>query len=102
MVAKHFESLDANVQDLFVASMRWMESNWDEAAGVLWGAEGAQLLPPHHSIRGSVWYAFGLLMRNRPEDNARAVRVIETILTYQFDTPDRVFHGTFFRAPEEP
>jgi hypothetical protein len=43
-----------------------------------------------------------LLMRNRPADNERTVRVMETVLRHQFDAPGRVFHGTFYRAPEEP
>ena len=81
--------------------MQWMESYWDEAAGLLWNPGGANCAAPQHTIRGSVWYAFGLLMRQRPGDRARAVRVIDTILNYQFDAPGRVFHGTFLRAPEE-
>jgi hypothetical protein len=102
MVTKHFETLDSNARDLFVVAMQWMEERWDEAVGLLWESEDARFLPPHHSIRGSLWYAFGLLMRNRPEDTDRAVRVIETVLAYQLDARDRVFHGTFLRAPEEP
>jgi hypothetical protein len=102
MTTTHFDSLDANTQDLCNASMRWMESHWDEAAGLLGNVGDAKLTTPHHTIRGSVWYVFGLLMRARADDNARAARVIETALRYQFDAPDRVFHGTFFRAPEEP
>ncbi|MEW5718242.1 MAG: hypothetical protein AB1817_06440 [Chloroflexota bacterium] len=101
-MAKHLDSLDANARDLFNASMRWMESRWDDAAGLLWESGDSKRATPHHSIRGSVWYAFGLLMRNCAGDSARATRVIETVLRYQFDAPERTFHGTFFRAPEEP
>lgn len=81
--------------------MRWAENLWDAAAHLLWNVGDAKLTTPHHSIRGSVWYAFGLL-RNAAGDVARAIRIIETVLQYQFDAPTRVFHGTFFRAPEEP
>lgn len=102
MISKRYESLDANARDLFAASMRWMENHWDETAGLLWDSGDTGRTTPHHTIRGSVWYAFGLLMRNRAGDIARASRVIDTILNYQFDAPGRVFHGTFFRAPEEP
>jgi hypothetical protein len=97
-VANQYDSFDTNARDLFDASMRWMEKRWDDAAGLLWESGDAS----RHSIRGSVWYAFGLLMRDRAGDKARAVRVIDTILHYQFDAPERIFHGTFFRAPEEP
>ncbi|MBI4790505.1 MAG: hypothetical protein HY782_26040 [Chloroflexi bacterium] len=96
------DGLDANARDLFTASMRWASNLWDEQARLLWNAGDAKLTTPHHSIRGSVWYGFGLLMRNGPGDAARAVRVLDAVLDYQFDAPTRVFHGTFFRAPEEP
>jgi len=82
--------------------MRWIESHWDESVGLLWGDGDAKLSTPHHTIRGSVWYALGLLMRHRADDHARAVRVIEIVLHYQFDAPERAFHGTFMRAPAEP
>ena len=81
--------------------MRWMEDCWDEAAGLLLGTGDAKLTTPHHAIRGSVWYAFGLLMRDG-RATARAVRVIDTVLNNQLDAPGRIFHGTFLRAPEEP
>lgn len=102
MITHHFNLLDDNTRDLFLAAMRWMEHHWDEAASLLWSENDTKLAAPHHSIRGSVWYAFGLLMRNESGDTTRAIRIIETVLQYQFDAPTRVFHGTFFRAPEEP
>ncbi len=102
MVNRDYDTLDANARDLFDASLSWMESRWDEAAGLLWDSDESKLTSPHHTVRNSIWYAFGLLMRHRPADNVRAVRVIETVLNYQFDASGRVFHGTFYRAPEEP
>ena len=71
MLTKHFDRLDANDRDLFVASMRWAENHWDEAMDLLWASNDARLVARHHEIRGSVWYAFGLLMRNDPGDVAR-------------------------------
>jgi len=79
-----------------------MENHWDEVGGLLWDSTDSDRTAPQHTIRGSVWYAFGLLMQNRAGDRARAVGVIETVLNYQFDAPGRAFHGTFYRAPEEP
>ena len=102
MGTRNYLSLDENARDLFVASMRWAENHWDDTAGLLGDSGDAKLDARHHEIRGSVWYAFGLLMRNATDDVARAVRVIDTVLNYQFDAPGRAFHGTFFRAPEEP
>ncbi|HET9224339.1 MAG TPA: hypothetical protein VFO07_17635, partial [Roseiflexaceae bacterium] len=37
-----------------------------------------------------------------PGDRARAVRAIEVVLTYQFDTPGQPYHGTWYRSPHEP
>ncbi len=102
MGTRDYLSLDENARDLFAASMRWAENHWDDAAGLVWDSGDATLATRHHAIRGSVWYAFGLLMRNDPGDVPRAIRGIETVLNYQFDAPGRAFHGTFFRAPEEP
>jgi hypothetical protein len=99
MIYRHFDQLDNNARDLFIASMRWMEEHWDASANLLWSDDDPRC---RHAIRESVWYAVGLLMRNASGDVARAIRIIETVLRYQFDAPNRVFHGTFFRAPEEP
>jgi hypothetical protein len=94
-------------QDLLERSVAWMDRYWDAERGLLWemgevadphGSEHA----PYHIVRESAWYALGLLMRDRAGDAGRAVQALETILAYQFDEPDRVYHGTFYRAPEEP
>jgi hypothetical protein len=42
------------------------------------------------------------LLRNQPGDRARAYRAIETVLSYQFDAPGQIFHGTFARTATEP
>lgn len=55
-----------------------------------------------YSVRDSIWYAAGLLMRQGDGDVARACRIIQSILTYQFDEPSAVYHGTFYRTPDEP
>lgn len=102
MEKRNYLSLDENARDLFGACLRWAENHWDDAASLLWVSGDARLAPHRHEIRGSMWYAFGLLMRNGTGDVARAIRVIDTVLNYQFDAPKHVFHGTFFRAPEEP
>ena len=79
MITRHYESLSADAQDLFVASMQWMEKDWDEGIGLLRADGGKKLEPRQHSIRTSVWYAFGLLMRNHEGDAVRAARVIDTV-----------------------
>ena len=102
MVNKYYAMLDANARDLFDASIRWADKIWDKDAGLIWDRGDSHLATPRHSVRGSSWYALGLLMRNQSGDVARALRAIESVLTYQFDQPTQIFHGTFARAPEEP
>ena len=55
-----------------------------------------------HLVRETSWYAAGLLLRNQPGDHNRAIQAIEAVLAQQIDEPDQPYHGTFFRAPEEP
>lgn len=89
----------------FDKSMLWMDD--------LWNPDVSLCLSPidrdyqwsstkRHTVRNSVWYATGLLMRQNNDDVERAIRAIETIMAYQFDDPSAVYHGTFYRAPEEP
>ncbi len=98
-MTSRFDQLDDNARECVAASLQWMERHWDAATDLLWGTETAA---PHHSVRGSLWYAYGLLMRGGADDAARAIRVIDRVLQCQFDAPGRAFHGTFVRAPEEP
>ncbi len=107
MSAKTIASLDPNAQQLLTASVAWMDQYWDEAMGLLY-SPGDVADPRHpqpdvsHMVRESAWYALGLFLRSRPGDSQRAIRALETILSYQFDEPAKVYHGTFYRAPEEP
>lgn len=107
MSAKTIASLDPNAQQLLTASVAWMDQYWDEAMGLL-HSPGDVADPRHpqpddsHMVRESAWYALGLFLCNRPGDVQRAMRALEAILTCQFDQPDKVYHGTFYRAPEEP
>ena len=48
MVTKHFDLLDANARDLFVASMRWAENHWDDNVSLLWDSSDAKLATLHH------------------------------------------------------
>ncbi len=98
----NWQSLDPNARELYTTSMDWMDQRWDQDAGLLREPADDDVDAPHHPVKESVWYAFGLLMRNSAGDVGRAVRVLNTVLNYQFDSPGRPLHGTFFRAPEEP
>jgi hypothetical protein len=97
--------LGAHAQSLLNTSMAWMDGYWDEAFGLLWDSdEGPVTMGTgrFHTVRSSLWYAVGLLMRQQPGDVERALIILDKVLDYQFDAPNTPFHGTFFRAPEEP
>ncbi len=87
--------LDANAQYWFDQSMNWMDKLWDEDVHLLKSPNTTT----HHTVRNTVWYALGLLQRG---DNERAYQAIHSVLKYQYDTPDTVYHGTFKRSPLEP
>ena len=90
---------ESRPQELLAASLRFSETRWDDSAALLWSpAEGEAKV---HRVRESAWYALGLLMRDRPGDTARAVRIIERVLANQFTAPGRPWDGTYRRAPEE-
>jgi hypothetical protein len=105
-MAKRITDLGPHERELLTAGMTWADHFWDEKAGLLW-APGDVADVQHaaksgmHTVRDTTWYALGLLVRNGPGDAARAARALEAILSYQFDEPGQVYHGTFYRAPEE-
>ena len=105
-MSKSLADLSPNERDLLLASLAWSERFWDEQMGLLW-APGDRPDPQGdierraHTVRDSAWYALGLLLRNDGGDTARAVRILHRILDYQFDEPGQVYHGTFYRSPQE-
>lgn len=99
--------LAPEARDLLERSVAWMDHYWDAERGLLWGmGEVAgwdeSTHEPYHIVRESAWYALGLLVRGQPGDAPRAVQALNAILACQFDEPGKVYHGTFYRAPEEP
>lgn len=77
---------------LLLTSLRYAEKGFDDSAPLRGG----------RSVRGSSWYALGLLQRGEPGDRDRAVRVLRAVIGQQMNTPGKPWHGTFFRAAGEP
>ena len=98
--------MTANERDLLLTGTAWLDALWDDAAQLIQnpdlarGNYGDQ--KTRYMIRESVFYALGLLQRRHPDDVARALRTLETVLAYQFWAPETPYHGTFRRSPEEP
>ncbi|MCA9835341.1 MAG: hypothetical protein KC422_00435 [Trueperaceae bacterium] len=88
------KELSARAAYWFGESMTWMDAHWDEETGLFRTVDGSD-----HSVRNSIWYAFGLLYQGKEE---KAYQTIHAVLQYQYDTPGTVYHGTFKRTPKEP
>ena len=89
----------------FEKALQWADERWNEEYALLEMPVDRKLqgeVEQRYGVRASVWYATGLLIRQNEGDIKRACRIIETIMTYQFDEPDAVYHGTFFRYYNEP
>lgn len=98
--ALSWESLDPRAQEMLADTLRFSEGYWDESAGLLRSpAPGESHL---HRTRESTWYALGLMIRNGPGDDARALRIVEKVLAYQLDTPGQAWDGTYRRFLQEP
>ncbi|MEO8398153.1 MAG: hypothetical protein ABI700_34480, partial [Chloroflexota bacterium] len=98
--------LDSHTRHWFNKALQWADEHWSADTQLV------RITPERHNpdnvdsqydlVRDSVWYAMGLLMRQEQGDTARALAIIKTIMSYQFDAPSAVYHGTFFRRPDEP
>ncbi len=102
-VATTLNTTDTRPRELLLSSLRFSDAYWDEPVGLLWSASPDSIgANRRHGVRESAWYALGLLMRQQPGDEARAIRIIDQVLTLQFDAPGHVWDGTFRRSIEEP
>ncbi len=105
---KTFNELNVPTRHWMIKSMQWADQNWNNELSLI-------RIPVDHEeqsitarnqngeedVRNSIWYATGLLMRQNPADVKRALKIIDAVLKYQFDDPEKVFHGTFYRNPSE-
>ncbi|KAK7757092.1 hypothetical protein SLS62_001110, partial [Diatrype stigma] len=78
----YLDSLSAGAQQMFTESMGWMDTFYDSKAGYLYDFSASTAL--RHETRSSVWYAFGLLARNRGDDVAEAEKIIANVISGQF------------------
>ena len=104
---KTLATLSDSARHWTTIAIEWADQYFDPAYDLLLEPpDAAAKAPPRyheiHTIRDSVWYATGLFMRQNDGDVERALSIIRAILRYQFDEPGRVYHGTFYRAPQEP
>lgn len=105
------------------SNTRTMFLNWMDANSRLWDP-GAKLLRPSHfdpeyrkssnnledwhywekccyDVRGTSYYALGLLLRDSPGDRERAIDALNAVLANQYTQPGVRWYGTYKRTPEE-
>ncbi|MCC6167334.1 MAG: hypothetical protein IT329_08915, partial [Caldilineaceae bacterium] len=101
MPTKALTDLPPHAAGLTQASLAWTDQFWDARAGLLALDPDDHGMETRHSVRNSIWAALGLMLRDGPEDRARALATIAAVLDNQYDAPGTVYHGTFRRWPGE-
>ncbi|KAM0720736.1 hypothetical protein Q7P37_004873 [Cladosporium fusiforme] len=98
--AHHGKHLPANAQNLLDESMRWMDTFYDSSESYLYDTSAITAL--RHETRSSVWYALGLLARNKKDDVHQAESIISNTVKAQFKEPSEQWYGDYQKYPEEP
>ncbi|KAF4983996.1 hypothetical protein FZEAL_701 [Fusarium zealandicum] len=98
--SSYVDSLPGNAKELFTESMSWMDTYYDSKAGYLYDFSGAAAL--RHETRSSVWYAFGLLARNKDDDASEAEKIIQNVIRGQYKGPADEWFATYQLQPSEP
>ena len=94
------EPLPPRAQEMLLASLRSADAAWDARVAPLPPSAplGAELVL---GVRGSSWYALGLLQRDQPGDLARSLRLFRAVLAQQYDQPTMPWDGTYRRSTGE-
>ncbi|EJT76456.1 hypothetical protein GGTG_06375 [Gaeumannomyces tritici R3-111a-1] len=98
--ASYVEGLSPNARSLFTEGMDWMDGFYDAKAGWLYDFGAASAL--RYETRSSVWYAFGLLARNRGGDAAEADKILTNLVHDQYTDPKDLWYGDYTQHPFEP
>lgn len=99
------DSLEAGASALAVRCLDWSDQWWDDDLGLPWGPPGHEAVRrPRslHLIPQAGWYAVGLYLRDRDDDRARALRIIDTVCGMQYDEPGTDWHGSYPIMAETP
>ncbi|OJK03454.1 hypothetical protein ASPACDRAFT_1852435 [Aspergillus aculeatus ATCC 16872] len=94
-------NLSTSAQNLFDESMVIQDAIYDPAAAYLRYFYFPLAAGPHET-RSSVWYAAGLLQRDRGEDRQEAVRILENVIGGQEKNVSVQWYGDYTKYPEQP
>jgi hypothetical protein len=99
----HAKVQEPRAAELLKESMAFCDTLWESRSATVWQAPSRENpSPKRRSVRGTAWYALGLLARDGAGDRERAAQAIDLVLQQQIEAPGEPWDGTFFRAPEEP
>ncbi|KAH6967981.1 hypothetical protein BKA56DRAFT_497921 [Ilyonectria sp. MPI-CAGE-AT-0026] len=98
--SSYVKSLSPDTRQLLTEGMEWMDTYYDSDAGYLYDFSSRKAL--RHETRNSVWYALGLLARNKGTDVAEAEKIINNVIAGQYKVPSDAWYGTYQKEPEEP
>ncbi|KAH7024365.1 uncharacterized protein B0I36DRAFT_250683 [Microdochium trichocladiopsis] len=94
-------TLSPNTQDLFDESMNFLDTIYDRSASYLYYFYYPLAAGPHET-RSSVWYATGLLQRNKGDDVEQAVKIIKAVIGDQEKNKTLQWFGDYTVYPEQP
>lgn len=94
-------NLSTSAQNLFDESMVIQDAIYDPAAAYLRYFYFPLAAGPHET-RSSVWYAAGLLQRDRGEDRQEAVRILQNVIGGQEKNVSVQWYGDYTKYPEQP
>ncbi|KAK6851764.1 hypothetical protein PG995_011889 [Apiospora arundinis] len=100
-VSSAVELKGSHAQSLLDESMDFMDKIYDRDAGYLYYFY-YPLAAGQHETRSSMWYATGLLQRNRGDDVDQAVKIIKNIIGDQEKNETLQWFGDYTVYPEQP
>lgn len=101
MPTRALHDLPPHARSLAQAALTWTDRFWDPHAALLAIESDDHGMEIRHSVRNSIWYALGLLLRDQGDDRAQAAAAIAAVLDNQYVVPGAIYHGTFRRWPGE-
>lgn len=94
---RNVKTLPRERQILFNRTMKKLDSEYDDAAGMLGLSE------PSHGVRVSAHYALGLFARGEAGDRERGRKVLSAILDLQMKASEEdIYYGVFKQRDNQP
>ncbi len=93
--------LSGHAKQMFDESMDFLDTIYDRSASYLYYFYYPLAAGPHET-RSSVWYATGLLQRNRGDDVEQAIKIVKNVIRDQEKNTTVQWFGDYTVYPEQP